>query len=164
MKRILCFYVLLISNLIISQEKKGATSSFVVTDDVSITSQPKFYRSYFSEYNLNENWFFRMEMQERSNSNIINSSTLIEYPLLAKYHISNKFSALFEPSINVLRVNGFTDDVSLFSNIGFQYNITEDLLVDGRVNLNLTKTAPSNSINYGVSEYVLYKVGAKFKF
>ncbi|MEP1489498.1 MAG: hypothetical protein ABJK28_13840 [Algibacter sp.] len=87
MKSTLFSIVLLISNVIFSQEDKK-TSSFTSTDDVNILDEPRFYRNYFSEYKLSENWFFRTGIEERSTNNLLNSYTLIEFPLLFKYSIN----------------------------------------------------------------------------
>lgn len=105
-------------------------------------------------------------MQERSNDNLENSYTLIEYPLLAKYHINDKFSVLFGPKINVLKENGNInlDDISLFSKFGFQYDITEDFSVEGRGYYNVFQKPASNTINYTTDDFVIYKIGAKLKF
>ncbi|ALJ04228.1 hypothetical protein APS56_03300 [Pseudalgibacter alginicilyticus] len=169
MRILLFILVILVSNLVISQEKLVETSSFSITNDVNILDTPRFYRSYFSEYNLNKNWFLRLEMQEKSHNNLLNSYTNIEYPLLVRYNISNKHSVFFGPKINILKVDGGVSNVSLFSTFGYQYDITEDLSVDARVDYNLIKKEsidianPTNTTNYG-GDYVLYKVGAKLKF
>jgi hypothetical protein len=165
MMRILFISVLLVSALAISQEKLIETDAFSILDDVDILDEPRFYRSYFSEYNLNNNLFFRLEMQEQSNGGFGNSHTLIEYPSLLKYNITNKHSILFGPKVNVFKVNGTVEDVSLFSTFGYQYNITEDLSVDARVNYKM-KSEPIYSTNNptSFSDFVIYRVGAKLKF
>ncbi len=167
MIRILFVSALLVSNLIISQERMNVTDSFSVTDDVNILDTPRFYGSYFSEYNVHNNWFFRMEMQERSHDNLINSKTLIEYPLLIKYRLNNNHSFLLGTKVNVLKINGSIDDVSLFYTFGYQYNITEDFSLEGRVDYNFKKSTTPNIVNPTINsggDYVLYRVGAKFKF
>tara|TARA_R110002049_G_scaffold76250_1_gene196073 strand:- start:20713 stop:21219 length:507 start_codon:yes stop_codon:yes gene_type:complete len=167
--KILFISALLVSNLILSQEKSIEMDSFNITDDINILDEPRFYRNYFSEYNLNKNWFFRMEMQERSNDNYLINYTNIELPLLIKYKIGNKHSIFFGPNVNVLKIDGGIGSVSLFSTFGYQYNITEDFSVDARVDYNLMNKPtinimnPTNTTN-SAGDFVIYRVGAKLKF
>ncbi len=64
------FILFFISSYIVFSQEKRETNFFIESDDVNILNTPRFYRNYFSEYHLNENWFFRMEMLERSNNNL----------------------------------------------------------------------------------------------
>ena len=168
MMRILFILIFLSFNLITSQEKNSEVDSFNIFNDVNILDTPRFYRSYFSEYYMNENWLFRLEMQERSQNNLINSYTITEYPLLLKRNLTHKHSILFGPKVNALRVNGAIEDVSLFSTFGYQYHVTEDFSVEARVDYKIKKgginfiNLESNSNN--LSDFVVYKVGAKLKF
>lgn len=152
--------IIICANTVISQEDKK-TDSFTIINDVDILNTPRFYRSYFSEFNLNNNWLFRMEMLERNNNNLFSSYTLIEYPLLAKYKINNKFRILFGPKINIMKIDGNIDNVSIFSTFGVQYDINESFSLYGRTNLNLN---PSQSLNNNYLNNSIYEFGTKLKF
>jgi hypothetical protein len=162
MKRTLFFIFVLALNFIFSQDDK-VTSSFTISDDVKILDEQLFYRNYFSEYKLNENWYFRAGIEERSNSNLLNSYTLMEFPLLFKYSLNNKLSVLFGPKVDVLKVDSEIGGVSLFSTFGLQYNFTEDFSIEGKVNYNLTNGEATNT-NYLGSDFVVYKIGTKLRF
>ncbi|GAA3652003.1 hypothetical protein [Flavivirga jejuensis] len=156
-------FFFIVSKTVLSQEERK-TDSFLITDEIEINDTPIFYSNYFSEFKINEDLFFRIGKEGRSTNDLINSYTVTEFPLLAKYFISNKFSVLFGPKIGVLRKNGFieTNATSLFSTFGFQYDITDDLSIYGGVNLRLTKKDPS--VNYSVGNNMIYKFGTRFKF
>tara|TARA_R110002049_G_scaffold296389_1_gene484436 strand:+ start:3946 stop:4437 length:492 start_codon:yes stop_codon:yes gene_type:complete len=157
------FILFLITSCIVFSQEKRETNSFVESDDVNILNTPRFYRNYFSEYHLNENWFFRMEMLERSNNNLIESYTLIEHPLLAKYKISNKLSVLFGTKVDVLKTDGKVDDVSLYSTFGIQYDVSKSTLLEARFNYRLSN-GTSIIPDYTFGSKTSFMVGSKIKF
>lgn len=161
MKTTLLFIVLLISNIIFSQVEK--TKSFSIVNEVKILDEQIFYRNYFSEYQLSENWIFRSGLEERSINNLLNSYTLIELPFLFKYSLNTKFSVLLGPKIDVLKSDSEASGVSLFSTFGLQYNLTEGFSIDAKVNYNLSN-GNTTSTNYLGSDYMIYRLGTKLIF
>lgn len=162
MKRTLLSIALLVSNIIFSQEDNTG-NSFLISDDVKVLNEQLFYRNYFSEYKLNKNWVFKTGIEERSVSNLLNSYTLMEFPLLFKYSINDKLSVFFGPKIDVLKVDDGVSGASEFSTYGLQYNFLEDFSIAGKVNYNLSNGHATNT-NYLGSDFGTYKLVTKFKF
>lgn len=158
------YRVLLILALIISKstfcQEKMAESSFGVSDDVEIKNAPRFYSNYFSEFKINTNLNLRIEMQQSNTINYI----LYEFPLLFKHNFNYRFSLLFGPKIDLLKNNqGKMEDVSLFSTLGAEYNLTNNFSLEGRFNQRLTKEKRLKK-NFSGGLGGKYKFGAKLKF
>ncbi|MDB2462632.1 hypothetical protein N9W61_00815 [Algibacter sp.] len=148
-------------NIVLSQEDK-TTTEYAISDEVNINNEVLPFSNYFSEYKLNENWVLRAENIETNFGGLGATYMVKDVPLLAKYNISEKFSVLFGPTLNLLLINGAVEDVTTSGTIGVQYDFTESFLMEARFNQNLssetslqTKLPTTNS---------LLKLGAKYKF
>jgi len=161
MKQALLFITIFVSFQVQAQEEKEV-NSFGVSDEVKIDGAPSIYSSYFSEYYINENWNFRAEMQQLNIINSFENQSIIDFPLLAKYKFSEKWSALFGPNIRLFKGLGNIENVELLSTFRTQYNINKTFSLEAGINLNLTTSNFQHKKN--MSDGMKYKLGGRFKF
>lgn len=161
-------YILLITILFLlvfyeipAQEKE--TNSFGVSDEVKIEGAPKYYSNYFSEYYINENFYLRVELNEKTISNFNGVYSVFDFPFLAKHKITDKFSVLLGPKVRLFKGNGAIERLTLLSTFRIQYDVTESLSIEGGVNFNLTPNK-LESDNYFLDDNMIYRLGGRFKF
>lgn len=147
---------------VLGQEDKEP-SSFGVADEVEIEGAPKFYKNHFTEYYINENWNFRVEIQGSLRANSNGTYSVFDYPFLAKYKVSDKFGVLFGPKIRLFKGDVNIENVSLLSTFRVQYHVTESFSLEGGVNFNLM---PNNleSNTYQLDDNMIYKFGGRLRF
>ena|GEM_PF-4245313 len=85
-----------------------------------------------------------------------------EFPLLTKYFVSNKFSVLFGPKINILFQNGSIEEVTVSGTLGVKYDFNESFSMDARYNYYLNYNTRFNTNLPTVAP--ILKLGDKFKF
>ena len=149
-------------NIITAQEDKKTNNSFL-SDTVSIEGEGGSFLNTFSEYRINDDWVFRAEHNAKRISGLGSGFSVFEFPMLAKYEISNKLNVLFGPKTNLFYINGNLDHISTFATFGLEYEVTNSLIIEGRMSLPLT-----NQENLSKYESIgiepTYKLGTRFKF
>ncbi|MCL5129124.1 outer membrane protein [Algibacter sp. L4_22] len=147
---------------ILNAQEKEKENSFVISDQVNINNEVLPFSNYFSEYRLNDNWVVRAENIETNFGGFGESYRIKEFPLLAKYSFTEKFSVLFGSTTNLLLKNGTVEDVSASGTLGVQYDFTESFLMEARFNYNLSNDSPFKQSLPSTNS--LFKLGAKYKF
>lgn len=146
-----------------AQENSSETQdAFVITDDVNITNTVLPFSNYFSEYRLNDNWIIRAENIETNFGGFSTNYRVKDFPLLAKYSFTEKFSVMFGPTTRLLLKNGIIEDVATSGTLGVQYDFTESFLMEARLNYNLTDDSPFKS-NLPTTNSI-FKLSGKYKF
>lgn len=148
-------------NIVLAQEDKIA-DSYNISEEVNVNNQVLPFSNYFSEYTLSKNWILRAENLETNFGGLNTTYKVKQFPLLAKYSISDKFSALFGVTTNLILKNGAIEDVSTSATLGTQYEFTESFLMEARLNINLNSDTPLQSKLPTTNS--IFKLGAKYKF
>ncbi|XMO85775.1 hypothetical protein AAFN75_13365 [Algibacter sp. AS12] len=137
-------------------------ASFNISNEVNINNEVLPFATYFSEYNISKNWILRAENVQTNFGGFSINYMVKDFPLLAKYSISNKFHVLFGPTLNLLLVNGTLEEVSSSGTLGVQYEFNESFLMEARFNYNL-ESENSFKTSLPTTNSIL-KLGAKYKF
>jgi hypothetical protein len=161
LKVTLLFFILNV-NSILCQENR-IPESFGFSDDVTTEyDAPRSFINYFSEFSIDNNWFLRFEKQQTTLYSLTGSYSNLEYPFLTKYYMSDKFSILFGPQINIFLKDFDIENVSSSFTFGAQYNVNRKFSIEGRINNIMTKKIYNSNYNFGKG--VNYKLGTRLKF
>jgi hypothetical protein len=137
-------------------------SDEVLNSDLGINY---FYGSYFSEYDiLGDNWTLRTELHKT----ITPHFNYLEYPFLLKYGVTNKFSVMAGPKVNILTDNtGVPREYSMSMTTGVQYDVNDNLNIYARFNLLMTEQFENEGFNtqhYQGKSRSSFNLGSRFKF
>ncbi|MWW23865.1 hypothetical protein [Algibacter lectus] len=162
-KLLILFFICPVFFIVNAQENsKEKEDAFEITDDVNINNSVLPFSNYFSEYRISDNWNIRAENIETNFGGFNTNYKVKEFPILAKYSFTQKFSVMFGPITRLLLKNGVIEDVSTSGTLGVQYDFTESFLMEARLNYNLTDDAPFNS-NLPTTNSI-FKLSGKYKF
>lgn len=91
------------------------------------------------------------------------ASTLIEVPILFKYKITDKLSALFGPKFDFYIDEGvLSDDVGVSASFGLQYDVNKKSFI--QLNYNYQLNNPMNNMHYNSDKRGSFNLKSGFKF